>query len=30
MAGKKVAVSGHVTNRSGLKAIEIAGFKPAA
>jgi hypothetical protein len=30
MAGKKVAVTGHVTNRSGLKAIEIAGFKPAA
>lgn len=30
MAGKNVAVTGHVTNRSGLKAIEITSFKPAA
>jgi hypothetical protein len=29
MAGKIVAVRGHVTNRSGMKAIEITGFKSA-
>lgn len=30
MAGKKVAVTGHVLNRSGMRVIEISGFKPAA
>ncbi len=29
MAGKNVAVSGRVYDRSGMKAIEITGFKPA-
>jgi len=30
MAGKNVAITGHVYTRSGMKAIEITGFKPAA
>jgi len=30
MAGKKVAITGHVYARSGLTAIEIDSFKPGA